>query len=283
MLKKLWKKKDKDNKEKSGENTLSKDVKPTSLSTRVHQWKHEFDLLKDDAESNLHNTSFRDKKTMIFKVALLLFIMIGIPILLIVFFHNSIFSKEGLADLPNKLSRHRGIGWLVLTILQFVQILVCFIPGQPIQVAASYLYGIGGAYLISIIGAIIGTIVTYHIARFLGTDFMHLMFGEEHVKDYIHKLNSRKAYMIILLIYLIPGVPKDIVSYIAGISDIKIEPFLILSTIGRTPGLIGSMLLGKFWASHNIVGIVCVCVISAVILILCFKKKDAIMKWLASF
>ena len=74
---------------------------------------------------------------------------------------------------------------------------------------------------------------------------MHLIFGEEKIKKWLVHLNSKKAVIIVFFIFLIPGVPKDLCNYVAGLSEIKLKPFLIVSLIGRSPGMMGSLLIGR--------------------------------------
>lgn len=134
---------------------------------------------------------------------------------------------------------------LVYIGVQILQIIICIIPGQWLQFAAGYMYGFWMGYLWSFTGALLGTVITYYLARILGHDAMHLFFGEEKVNDLLRKFNSKKAIIIVFLFYLIPGVPKDLCSYIAGISEMKLKAFLIVSLIGRTPGMMGSLLIGQ--------------------------------------
>ena len=63
---------------------------------------------------------------------------------------------------------------------------------------------------------------------------MHLIFGEEKIKSMLETLNSKKAVVLVFLIFLIPGVPKDLCNYVAGLSEMKLKPFLIVSLIGRS-------------------------------------------------
>jgi uncharacterized membrane protein YdjX (TVP38/TMEM64 family) len=81
--------------------------------------------------------------------------------------------------------------------------------------------------------------------------------------------------MLAFLIYLIPGIPKDLVSYAAGISDMRFLPFLIVATVGRSPGMLGSLLLGHYFGRQNFRAIVMLSVITALILLICyiFRRK----------
>ena len=98
---------------------------------------------------------------------------------------------------------------------QIVQIIISVIPGQELQIVAGFMYGIPLAFLLSIIGAAIGTLIAFYLARWLGQDAVRMLFGDEKTDEYMRRLNSRRAITITFLIYLIPGLPKDIMSYIA--------------------------------------------------------------------
>ena len=76
-------------------------------------------------------------------------------------------------------------------------------------------------------------------------------------------------------IYLIPGIPKDVVSYAAGVSEMKLKPFMLLSLVGRLPGMMGSIMIGSMWHKEEYIGMIILAVIAASAFILCivFRKK----------
>jgi len=104
---------------------------------------------------------------------------------------------------------------------------------------------------------------------------INILFDKKRVDDYHRKLNSGKGLALAGLIYLIPGVPKDLVSYVAGISDMKFRPFILVSSVARIPGMLGSLLLGVFVESGNYTAIgVLVLVIVIFFIIFYLKRKD---------
>ena len=117
--------------------------------------------------------------------------------------------------------------------------------------AAGYIYGFWPALLFAMTGAVAGTAISFMLAKALGRDFLHIFFGEEKMSYYIERLNSKKMYAIVFFLYLIPGIPKDMVSYAAGVSEIKFKPFLIISALGRLPGMIGSLIMGCMLVEEN--------------------------------
>ena len=76
---------------------------------------------------------------------------------------------------------------------QALQIIICIIPGQWLQFGAGYVYGFWLGYLFSLIGALVGTVLTYYIAKVLGHDAMHLIFGEEKFRKMVNKLKQQKS------------------------------------------------------------------------------------------
>ena len=184
------------------------------------------------------------KISAVVKLILLLIIIIGIPAYLFFFDHKFLDQFSSIEDVYNFFLQYRSQSILVYLGLQILQIVICIIPGQALQLAAGYLFHFWLGLLLSVIGAGLGTILTYYLAKVLGHDAMHMIFGEERIRSSLDKLNSKRGVIIVFLIYLIPGIPKDLCTYAAGLSEMKLKPFLLLSLTGRIPGMIGSLLIG---------------------------------------
>lgn len=181
----------------------------------------------------------------ILKMLLLLFILIGLPLYIYFFQYDLIQQFSTMEAVEAFFEEYKAQSIFVYIGVQVLQIIICIIPGQWLQFAAGYMYGFWLGYLWSFVGALLGTVITYYLARILGHDAMHLFFGETKVNDLLKKFNSKKAVIIVFIFYLIPGVPKDLCSYVAGISEMKLKAFLIVSLIGRSPGMMGSLLIGQ--------------------------------------
>ena len=216
----------------------------------------------------------------ILKLILLVVIIAGIPAFLYLRYGSGIFSKDTAYNVVEYLQQNRRIAVLLIIGIQVIQVVVCVLPGQPIQFAASYMFGVGRGYLLSVIGAVIGTTISFYLAKLLGSEAMHLFFGEERIKDYQRRLNSGKGLLLAFLIYLIPGVPKDLVSYAAGISEMRFRPFLLVATIGRSPAMLGSLLVGHFFEKQNYTAIIILTVAIVLIMLVCFIKRDKLVAFL---
>lgn len=228
----------------------------------------------------MNSASSGKKAIAVLKLILLVLIIAGIPAFLYLKYGSGIFSKDTASTFVEYLRQNSRIAFLLIIGLQVIQVVVCILPGQPIQFAASYMFGVGVGFLLSVIGAVIGTTISFCLAKVLGSEAMHLFFGEEKLKEYQRRLNSGKGLLIAFLIYLIPGVPKDLVSYAAGISEMRFRPFLLAATIGRSPAMLGSLLIGHFFGKQNYNAMIMVTAIIVFLLLFCFIKRDKLIAFL---
>jgi uncharacterized membrane protein YdjX (TVP38/TMEM64 family) len=148
-------------------------------------------------------------------------------------------------DIDALFETYKGYSILIYIAAQIFQIVICVVPGQMLQFAAGYAFGFWLGLLFSLIGAAVGAVIAYYLAKLLGQGILYLIFDENQMDNFVEKLNSKKAIIAVFAIYLIPGLPKDACSYAAGISNMKLKPFLIVSLIGRTPAMAGSLLIGN--------------------------------------
>ena len=209
------------------------------------------------------------------KISMLVLIVVGIPLYLWFFHGDWIKSFENIDDVVAFLEKYETQSIFVYIGLQIVQIVISIIPGQVFQMAAGYIYGFWPALLFAMTGALLGTTLSFMLAKVLGRDFLHIFFGEEKMSYYIERLNSKKMYAIVFFLYLITGIPKDMVSYAAGVSEIKFKPFIIISALGRLPGMIGCLLMGDMMMEENYTGAVIIGVFAVITFALCiiFRKK----------
>jgi uncharacterized membrane protein YdjX (TVP38/TMEM64 family) len=166
-----------------------------------------------------------------------------------------------------------------LVALEIVQVMVSVLPGQAVQIAAGYAYNFWVACLITFAGIGLGTLITFYLAKLLGSDAMHLIFGDEKFRKYVRTLNSKRAFIIIFIIFLIPGIPKDLFVYAAGVSEMKASAFLLLSMVARAPALMASLAFGGMLKDGSYVGMVVMGAAVAVLAALGLKFRSKITEW----
>lgn len=192
----------------------------------------------------------KNNKLKIFKIILtimLLVLIIGIIVYLFPVMKN-LSSIEGKVEFKQKVGDSGILGMLSLFGLQVAQIFLIIVPGEPIEILAGMCYGsLWGTVFIMISAFIISTTIFLLVRKF-GKKFVYSFCSEEKVKKIENsKLfnNPKKIEMIMLILFLIPGTPKDLLVYIAGLLPIKPLKFILISSIARFPSVISSTLAGE--------------------------------------
>lgn len=135
-------------------------------------------------------------------------------------------------------------GVIVFFMLQVAQVIAFFIPGEIVQIAGGFIYGtlVGG--MISLAGITAGSALAYGVSHTYGKPLVNKLISEKDLKYFSKALNSGSIDQVVFLLYLIPGIPKDVLAYVCGISSISWRNFMIYSTLGRLPGILISAYFG---------------------------------------
>jgi len=200
------------------------------------------------------------------KFALLILLIIGIPVYMYFFQYDFLSGFRSIGDVTDYLEKYELASALVYIGLQIVQVVISVIPAQPFNLASGFIFAFWLGYILSITGTALGTTVTFYLSRFLGKDAIYSLFGERKIVTYIERLNSKRSLIIIFLLYLIPGLPKDPIGYAVGLSKVKFFPFLILSLTGRSPAMMMTVMVGSMLNKGNYTGVI---ILSCVVVILC--------------
>jgi uncharacterized membrane protein YdjX (TVP38/TMEM64 family) len=135
--------------------------------------------------------------------------------------------------------------------LQILQVLIAPIPGEISGFIGGYLYGPALGTLYSIIGLSIGSMLAFFLARLLGQPFVEKIASPAKIQKYDYFI-EHKGIAVIFILFFIPGFPKDILSYIIGLSRLKASTFLIICATGRLTGTILLSLSGSYARNdHN--------------------------------
>ncbi len=160
-----------------------------------------------------------------------------------------------LASKPQELKDQlNSFGWrgvLVFMLLQALQVIVAAIPGEFVQLAGGYLYGSWLGTLYSLAGIFTGSVIVFFVARFLGYPIVKTFVSQKNLDKFNFMMNSNKSETVMFLLFLIPGIPKDILTYIAGLTPIKPLRFFVIITLGRLPALFGSAVIGSSTQQGN--------------------------------
>ena len=191
----------------------------------------------------------KKQKVKVFKLTMtILAIAIIVGIIIYMFpVMRELSTKEGQLAFKEKVSSSGILGLLMLFALQVAQIFLIIIPGEPIEILAGMCYGpIWGTVFIMVSAGIISTIIFFLVRKY-GKRFVYNFCDKEKVaKIENSKLfkNPNKIEMIMFILFLLPGTPKDLLAYIAGLLPINPVKFVLISVFARFPSVISSTLAG---------------------------------------
>lgn len=220
-------------------------------------------------------------QTVINLIAIALILGLGIFITVRYFdTFKSLGTDDGLERFVNEIQSTGIFGALILTLIQTLQVVVAFIPGEFVELAAGVMFGPWLGLIICLIGLNLGTLLIFGFVRWFGKAFV---FDNVKIKQ-LEKLNflnnPRRALIIMFFIFIIPGIPKDVLIYLVPLTKVKLHHFMIISSIARIPTIITSTITGSAVMEDNYILAIILTVTSAILAILGILFNSKICAWL---
>ncbi len=134
---------------------------------------------------------------------------------------------------------------LVFILIRSVQTMIKIIPAEPLEIGSGYAWGTWLGMLYCLTGNFIGTLIILALTRRFGRAFVECFLPANNLQLISLFQNSKKIYALLFFFYLIPGSPKDGLTYLVGLMNVKVVPFLVLTFIARIPSVISSTLCGQ--------------------------------------
>jgi len=172
-----------------------------------------------------------------------------------------------------------GAAPLIFVALQILQVVVAPIPGEATGFLGGYLFGITYGFLLSMVGLAIGSMIAFLLGRWLEVHFVERIVAPETLAKFDFVV-ERQGALIAFLLFLIPGFPKDYLSFIMGLSKMPLRLFLIIATVGRIPGTLLLTLQGANVYEGRYLRFFIMSGIFVVAGLLGFLYKETIYRWL---
>ena len=146
----------------------------------------------------------------IFKFAgLIAFFAVMVIIVVLVWpYIGGLFEPGGLERMLHDIREAGAVGFLLVLAIQFLQIVVAFIPGEVVQVAAGMIYGPWVGALIIWLGCVVSSAFIFLLVNKLGAPFVRAMVPEKYMGKFEAFEQSGKLTTVVFILFLIPGMPK---------------------------------------------------------------------------
>lgn len=195
----------------------------------------------------------RNKTIKIIIFIITIMILIGCTIYLYPIM-KELLKPEGRENLKIEIQQNGPNGILLLLGLEAAQIFLPILPAEPIEILAGMCYGTFGGLIFIMLSVFIVTAMIFFMVRKFGRDFVYTMVS----KEKIQKIENSKLFThpkqieyIMLILFLLPGTPKDLLTYLAGLLPIKPSRFIVIATLARLPSIISSTYAGATLINGN--------------------------------
>lgn len=158
------------------------------------------------------------------------------------------YAKDLFSDADSFASRLREMGPAgegIMVLLVIAQVILAVVPGGPFQIAAGYVYGPVRGTLLCMLGSTIGSLITFFLVRRFGRGIIGLFCGRAQMETLDRITASPRWKVVLPFVFLIPGSPKDPLSYAAGLTDLPVPVWLLIASLGRLPAIALSAVSGS--------------------------------------
>jgi uncharacterized membrane protein YdjX (TVP38/TMEM64 family) len=173
-------------------------------------------------------------------------------------------------------------GWmapLVFIAIQALQVIISPIPGEVTGPVGGALFGTWWGLFYSSIGLTAGTLFCFAVGRRWGEPLVRPWLSDHHWNRMSFILEA-EGVILCFILYLIPGFPKDIISYLFGLSPMPFWVFAVVSTLGRIPGTWISSYFGAHVAEQQYIYAAVFIALIMAISLPCYYYRDRIVKTL---
>ena len=158
------------------------------------------------------------------KLTLAIFLSIFSVLLVICTIVGALLIRKYFSDASQiraYIKDHYIVGCLIMIAVTAIQVVIAFIPGELVEIAAGYAFGAIPGLILVLIGNIIGSITAIFLTRKFGMKIINIFYPNEDINSLPILNNPTKRNTLTFLLFFIPGTPKDMLTYVIGLTDMK--------------------------------------------------------------
>jgi len=140
---------------------------------------------------------------------------------------------------------------IVFVAIRAFQTVIKIIPAEPLEIGSGYAFGTWGGLFYCMLGTFIGSLVILLLMKIFGVKLLYLFVSKEKIESYAFLKDNKKLGTTLFFFYLIPGTPKDLVTYLIAFTPMKKSLFLLITSIARIPAIVTSTWCGAKLVEQN--------------------------------
>jgi len=168
---------------------------------------------------------------------------------------------------------------LVFMLVQVLQVILAPVPGEATGFVGGYLFGVAKGFLFSSIALSIGSMVNFGVGRFLGRRYVRKAVPAKYLTRF-DTVARREGALIIFMLFILPGFPKDYLCLFLGLSSLPFKIFFLMATMGRMPGTFILSLQGAMLFEQNYMVLGLATAICSGIVLLGYRYRESLYAWI---
>lgn len=226
--------------------------------------------------------SISDKLTLKYKRIIAvasLVLVIGLMGLISYFAVYRFFSGSATAkDFEEFISGYGWWGRFIALGIQFLQVFIALIPGEFVEVGLGLAFGAVEGTIICMAGVALASALVFLLVKKWGVRVVELFVDSEKINSLKFISTEKKLSYTVFILFLIPGTPKDLLTYIVPLTRMKLSEFMIISMIARIPSIISSTIGGNLFGEGKFLEGIILLLITGLISLAGLKIYDIIIK-----
>lgn len=194
--------------------------------------------------------------------AIALILVIGLSLYVSSYIIKFINDPNGFRNWIDSFGIFSPLAYICINILQ---IIVPIIPGEPMEIVAGYAFGAFKGSLLCLFASSLGSIIVISLVKKYGRKLVEVFFDKEKIESLKFLQDSNKNILLFSIIFIIPGTPKDLLCYFAGLTSIDTKTLFLITTLGRIPSIITSTIVGGSVGKRNFTLAIVVFILTALI------------------
>jgi uncharacterized membrane protein YdjX (TVP38/TMEM64 family) len=191
-------------------------------------------------------------------------------------FYQMLLQPEKLRAALNYLGYWAPIFFIVFAAAQ----VILMIWPAPMELVGGYVFGPSWGLLYSALGIALGSMLAFLLGRWLERKYISRQVGPDNMR-LVRNLMKREGALAAFLIFLLPGVPKDFLCYMFGMTRMPLTFFLVVTTLARLPGTFLFTFQGaEIYAGHYVVILVLLALYAGVAFVL-YRNRQAVYQWVS--
>ena len=142
-------------------------------------------------------------------------------------------------------------GRVIFLGMTLLQIIIGIIPGEPLEIGAGYAFGVWEGFLLCEMGIVIGSALIWCFSRYLGIKAVEAFYPREKLNELKFLKDTQKLNITAFILFFIPGTPKDMLTYVLGLTPMKLSTCLFITVVARIPSVITSVIGGSALGKQN--------------------------------